>query len=68
MHFWNPAMKTHLPASPLDLLAPALIAVTLAVPALCAADGPPVVAKPNVNAAVTVTDDGRTWTMDNGIV
>ncbi len=61
-------MKTHLPAGPLDLLAPALIAVTLAVTALRAADGPPVVAKPNVNAAVTVTDDGRTWTMDNGIV
>jgi rhamnogalacturonan endolyase len=28
----------------------------------------PVVAKPQGNAAVTVTDNGRTWTLDNGIV
>jgi len=61
-------MKTPLPAGPLDLLAHAFIVMTMAVSALRAADGPPVVAKPNVNAAVTVTDDGRTWTMDNGIV
>jgi rhamnogalacturonan endolyase len=35
---------------------------------LRAADGVPVVAKPDVNAPVTVTDNGDTWTLDNGIV
>ena len=33
-----------------------------------AADNLPAVAKPNVNAPVTITDNGSTWTMDNGIV
>jgi hypothetical protein len=42
--------------------------MALAVPSLPAADGPPVVAKPNVNAPVTVTDGGATWVMDNGII
>jgi rhamnogalacturonan endolyase len=40
----------------------------LVVPVLRAADSLPVVAKPNVNAPVTVVDNGETWTMDNGIV
>ncbi len=33
-----------------------------------AADSLPAIAKADVNAAVTVTDNGRTWTLDNGIV
>jgi rhamnogalacturonan endolyase len=32
------------------------------------ADVAPVVAKVNVNVPVTIADNGRTWTMDNGIV
>jgi rhamnogalacturonan endolyase len=36
--------------------------------ALGAADTLPKVAKSNVNAPVTVTDNGGTWTLDNGIV
>ena len=28
----------------------------------------PAVAKPNVNTPVTLTDNGATWTLDNGIV
>ena len=42
--------------------------MTLAVPVLRAAGAAPVVAKPKANTAVTVTDNGRTWTLDNGIV
>jgi len=58
-----------IPAAALrGLLASACISMSLAVPALRAANGPPVVAKPGVNAAVTVTDNGRAWTLDNGIV
>ena len=51
-------MKTILSAAPRGLLASALISMALAVPSLRAADGPPVVAKPNVNAPVTITDNG----------
>ena len=61
-------MKTLPSAAPRGLLASALLAVTLAAPSLRAADGLPAVAKPNVNAPVTVTDDGGAWTLDNGIV
>jgi hypothetical protein len=46
-------------ASPRALLASAFVALTLAMS---------VVAKPAVNAPVTVTDNGGTWTLDNGIV
>jgi rhamnogalacturonan endolyase len=60
-------MKTYLSAAMHGLLA-FLISVALAVPVLRAADGLPAVAKPVVNVPVTVTDDGATWTMDNGIV
>src|SRR5262245_60058336 len=45
-----------------------LLAVSLAAPRLCAADGPPVVAKPDTKAPVTITDNGKTFTLDNGIV
>jgi len=44
-----------------------LITLALAVPALRAADLPAVV-KPKVDAPVTITDNGDTWTMKNGIV
>jgi rhamnogalacturonan endolyase len=61
-------MNTLLSAAPRGLVASALVSLALAVPSLPAADGPPVVAKPNVNAPVTVTDNGSVWTMDNGII
>ena len=61
-------MKMHFSASPRGLFAAAFISMALAVPALRAADGPPVVAKPEVNAPVTVTDNGGDWMLDNGIV
>jgi rhamnogalacturonan endolyase len=61
-------MKTHLSAAPRGLFVSAFISVALAVPALRAADGPPVVAKPEVNAAVTVADNEGAWILDNGIV
>jgi rhamnogalacturonan endolyase len=52
-------MNMPLSAALCGLLASALISTALAAP---------IVAKPDVNAPVTVTDDGATWTMDNGIV
>jgi rhamnogalacturonan endolyase len=61
-------MNTLFSATPRGLLVAAFISIALAVPALRAADGPPVVAKPDVNAAVTVTDSGGAWILDNGIV
>jgi len=61
-------MKTLLSAALHGLLVSAFISMALAVPALRAADGLPAIAKPAVNAPVTVTDNGATWTMDNGIV
>jgi rhamnogalacturonan endolyase len=61
-------MKKFLSAAPRGLLASAFISLALAAPALRAANGPPVVAKTAVNAPVTLTDNGATWTMDNGIV
>ena len=42
--------------------------MALAAPLLRAADGLPAVAKPAVNAPVTVAADDRNWTLDNGIV
>ena len=61
-------MRTFLSAAPRGLLASAFISLALSVPALRAANGPPVIAKPAGNAPVTLTDNGATWTMDNGIV
>ena len=40
----------------------------LTVPGLRAADAAPVVAKPEINTAVTVTDNGGNWTLENGVV
>jgi hypothetical protein len=65
----EPAMKAPRSVGPIGLLLVAFITLSLAVPVLRAADAVPAVAKlPNVTAPVTVTDDGATWTMDNGIV
>jgi len=61
-------MKTPLCSAPRGLVAAGFISMALAVPALRAADGPPVVAKSGVKAPVTVTDNDRAWTLDNGIV
>jgi rhamnogalacturonan endolyase len=61
-------MKTHLFAVSRGLLASAIISMALAAPVLRAAEAAPVVAKPAVNAPVTITDNGDTWTMDNGII
>ena len=61
-------MKIRLSPNRLGLLASVFISMALAVPVLRAADGLPAVAKPAVNAPVTVTDSGNAWTLDNGIV
>jgi rhamnogalacturonan endolyase len=61
-------MKTDLSVVARGLLASAFIAMALAAPSLRAAGAAPVVAKPAANAPVTITDNGTTWTMDNGIV
>ena len=60
-------MKTFLSAGQCGRLAFAIISMALAGPGLRAADDSPVVAKSEVNAPVTVTDNGRSWTLDNGI-
>ncbi len=61
-------MKTLFSAGPRGLFASVFLSLSLAVPMLQAAESLPPVAKPNVNAAVTVTDNGAFWTLDNGIV
>ena len=61
-------MKIQLSATPRGILASACISMVLAAPLVRAADAAPVVAKPTVNAPVTITDNGTTWTMDNGII
>ncbi len=61
-------MKNPLSAGARGFLASAFMAMALAVPPLRAAEAGPVVAKPEANAPVTVTDNGRAWTLDNGIV
>jgi rhamnogalacturonan endolyase len=60
-------MKISFFASLRVLLASAFIVLILATPRLRAADAP-VVAKSTVNTPVTVTDNGASWTLDNGIV
>jgi rhamnogalacturonan endolyase len=60
-------MKAPFSASSCSLLASVFIALALALP-IPRADAAPVVAKPKTSAAVTVTDDGRNWTLDNGLV
>ena len=51
------------------LFALVFVFAALAAPALRAQDAAaPVVEQPAVTAPVTVTDNGNTWTLDNGIV
>jgi rhamnogalacturonan endolyase len=57
-------MKARPIESCLRLLASICLFTSCTTPGLPA----PAVAKPEVNAPVTVTDNGRTWTLDNGIV
>ena len=59
-------MERPLFSGPLGL-ATAVLAAILAVPMVRAAAAP-VVVKPKADAPVTVTDDGRAWVLDNGIV
>ena len=47
---------------------PAILAAALACAGAVAGDALPRVAKPNVNAPVTVTDNDGAWVMDNGII
>jgi rhamnogalacturonan endolyase len=60
--------KTHFSAVASRLAAFIFISIALAAPLLRAADAMPAVAKPAVNAPVTITDNGGAWTLDNGIV
>jgi rhamnogalacturonan endolyase len=50
------------------LLAFAFASFVPAAAMLQTADAAPTVARPQVNAAVKVTDNGNSWTLDNGIV
>ena len=50
------------------LIAVAVASLTLTALAIRADAGTPAVVKPAVNAPVTVTDNGETWTLDNGIL
>ena len=61
-------MKIFLFAARRGFLVSVFISLALAVPALRAAGGLPSVAKPAVNTPVTVTDNGGTWLLDNGII
>jgi rhamnogalacturonan endolyase len=64
----EPAMRI-LPSSGLrGLAATAMLSLACLAPALRAADALPAVAKPAANTPVTLTDNGETWTMSNGIV
>ena len=61
-------MNAFAPAVLRRCLASLLVAGTLAVSALRAADAPPVVDQTSSSAPVTLADDGNSWTLDNGIV
>ncbi len=62
-------MKKLLPFSSCVLVACAVMSLPLAMPVLRAADAPPTVAQPAAAPApVTVTQDPRFFTLDNGIV
>ena len=45
-----------------------VIAVTLTLPGLAFSENSPAVDQPANNAPVAITDNGESWTMDNGIV
>jgi rhamnogalacturonan endolyase len=61
-------MRTSLLSGARGFCAPILTALALAAPLLRADDDLPMVAKPDGSAPVTVTDNGGSWTLDNGIV
>jgi rhamnogalacturonan endolyase len=61
-------MKTPLSASPRGNVASTFLALALVFPVLRPADAAPVIDKTETGAAVTVTNNGNTWTLDNGIV
>jgi rhamnogalacturonan endolyase len=61
-------MKTPLSFDVRSLLAFTFVTLALAGRPACADDALPVVAQSTVNAPVTLSDDGRGWTLDNGIV
>jgi rhamnogalacturonan endolyase len=61
-------MKTAQPIRLRGIVVFALLVIASVAAMPQAAHGEPVVAKPQVNAPVTITDNGATWTMDNGIV
>jgi rhamnogalacturonan endolyase len=62
------AMKTSLSVVSRGFFVSVFLSVALAVPVVRADDHPPTVAKAAASANVTVTDNGNTWTLDNGIV
>jgi rhamnogalacturonan endolyase len=63
-------MKIGTSVAPGHLVVSAIIMLALTLPAtaLRAAEAAPSIAKPNVNAPVTITENEDAWTMDNGIV
>ena len=61
-------MKTRPFERLLCLLASLCVFTSCTAPGLRGPDAAPAVARPEVNAPVTVTDNGRAWTLDNGIV
>jgi rhamnogalacturonan endolyase len=60
-------MKNAFTAGARASLAALLLSVASAAPIRAAGDSP-VVAKPTVNVPVTVTDNGNSWTLNNGII
>jgi rhamnogalacturonan endolyase len=61
-------MKRYTSSGQCGLVAFVVVVLGLAVAVLRADDVGPHVASPEGGRAVTVTDNGRTWTLDNGIV
>ncbi len=61
-------MKTFRLICPLWLFVSLLIVLVLPIRLLRAAEMVPTLAKTTSNAVVTITDNGQSWTLDNGIV
>jgi rhamnogalacturonan endolyase len=61
-------MKMICPARPLWLTAVAFVALVVPASLFCSAQPAPALSSPGSNAAVTIVDNGRSWTLDNGIV
>ena len=61
-------MYTSSPSASCGITMAGVIAVTLTLPGLAFSENSPAVDQPANNAPVTITDNGDTWTMDNGIV